>query len=36
MNQYITIAEAILISITSVLVWAFIKTLLKTIENKNK
>jgi hypothetical protein len=36
MNQYITIAEAILISITSVLVWAFIKTLLETIENKNK
>jgi hypothetical protein len=36
MNQYITIAEAILVSITSVLVWAFIKTLLETIENKNK
>jgi hypothetical protein len=36
MNQYITIAEAILVSISSVLIWAFIKTLLETIENKNK
>jgi hypothetical protein len=36
MNQYITIAEAVLISISTVLIWAFIKTLLETIENKNK
>jgi hypothetical protein len=36
MNQYITIAEAILVSITSVLVWAFIKTLLESLDNKNK
>jgi hypothetical protein len=36
MNQTITLAEAILISVSTVLVWAFIKTLLETIENKNK
>ena len=36
MGQYITLCEAILISITTVLVWAFIKTVLETIENKNK
>jgi hypothetical protein len=36
MNEYITIAEAILVSITAVLVWAFIKTLLESLDNKNK
>ncbi len=36
MNQYITIGEAVLISISTVLIWAFIKTILETIENKNK
>jgi hypothetical protein len=36
MNTTVTLAEAILISVSTVLVWAFIKTLLETIENKNK
>lgn len=36
MGQFITLSEAILISISTVLVWAFIKTILETIENKNK
>ncbi|CAB5217806.1 hypothetical protein UFOVP203_17 [uncultured Caudovirales phage] len=36
MNQTITLAEAILISISTVLIWAFIKTLIETIENNNK
>lgn len=36
MGQFITLGEAILISITTVLLWAFIKTILETIENKNK
>lgn len=36
MNQYITLGEAVLISIATVLIWAFIKTLLETIENNNK
>lgn len=36
MNQYITIAEAILISVSTILIWALIKTILETIENKNK
>jgi hypothetical protein len=36
MNQYITLGEALLISIATVLIWAFIKTLLETIENNNK
>ena len=36
MGQYITLCEAILISITTVLLWAFIKTILESIENKNK
>lgn len=36
MGQYITFYEALLISISTVLVWAFIKTILETIENKNK
>ena len=36
MGQYVTIGEAILISISTVLIWALIKTILETIENKNK
>lgn len=36
MNQYITLAEAILISMSSVLIWAFVKTLLESFDNKNK
>ena len=32
MNQTITVGEAILISIATVLVWAFIKTILEYIE----
>ena len=32
MNQTITLAEAILVSITTVLVWAFIKTILEYID----
>jgi hypothetical protein len=36
MNQTITLAEALLISISTVLIWAFIKTLIETIENNNK
>jgi hypothetical protein len=36
MNQTITLGEAILISISTVLIWAFIKTLIETIENNNK
>jgi hypothetical protein len=36
MGQYITLCEALLISISTVLIWAFIKTILETIENKNK
>jgi hypothetical protein len=36
MNQTVTLAEALLISISTVLIWAFIKTLIETIENNNK
>lgn len=36
MNQTITLAEAILVSISTVLIWALLKTLLETIENKTK
>ena len=36
MGQTVTVCEALLISISTVLIWAFIKTLLDTIENKNK
>ena len=32
MNQTITVGEAILISVATVLVWAFIKTILEYIE----
>lgn len=36
MGQTVTIAEALLISISTVLIWALLKTLLETIENKTK
>ena len=36
MGQTVTIAEALLISISAVLIWALIKTIFDTIENKNK
>lgn len=36
MGQYVTIAEAVLISISTVLIWALIKTIIETIENKTK
>lgn len=36
MGQFITLTEAVLISISTVLIWALIKTILETIENKNK
>ena len=36
MNQTITLAEAILVSITTVLVWAFIKTILEYIDEAAK
>lgn len=36
MGQFITLGEAILISISTVLVLAFIKTILESFDNKNK
>lgn len=36
MGQFITLSEAILISISTVLLWAFIKTILESFDNKNK
>ena len=36
MGQTVTIAEALLISISTVLIWALIKTIFDTFENKNK
>ena len=36
MNQTITLAEAILVSIATVLIWAFIKTVLEYIEESVK
>ena len=36
MNQYITLGEAILISIFTVLIWALIKTILESFDNNNK
>ena len=35
MNQTITLAEAILISVATTLIWAFIKTILESFDNKN-
>ena len=34
MNQYVTLAECLLISIISVLSWAFIKTILESFDKK--
>ena len=36
MNETITLAEAILVSISAVLIWALIKTILQSFDNKNK
>jgi hypothetical protein len=36
MGQTITLAEAILVSISTVLIWALLKTLLESLDNKNK
>lgn len=36
MGQYVTISEAILISVSTILILALIKTILETIENKKK
>lgn len=36
MRTTVTLAECILISVATVLIWAFIKTIIDTIENKNK
>lgn len=36
MSHYVTIAEAILISMSTVLIWALIKTIIETIDNKTK
>ena len=36
MGQTVTLAEAILVSISTVLIWALLKTLLESLDNKNK
>jgi len=36
MGQTITLAEAILVSISTLLIWALLKTLLESLDNKNK
>ena len=36
MGQTITLAEAILVSISTLLIWGLLKTLLESLDNKNK